>query len=62
MYERYLMAVTALYLGPRASEITKRQVRDIDDDCTLYVIPPARRRAAGGPSASPTSCGRSSAN
>src|SRR5262249_16134425 len=40
--ERYLMGLTALYLGARASEITLRQVRDIDDDCTLYVIPDAK--------------------
>jgi len=38
-FERYLMGLTALYLGTRASELTLRQVRDIDDDCTLYVIP-----------------------
>jgi len=41
-YERYLMALTALYLGARSSEITLRQVRDIDGDCTLYVIPDSK--------------------
>ena len=40
--ERYLMGLTALYLGARASEITPRQVRDIDDDFTLFVIPDAK--------------------
>lgn len=44
-FERYLIGLTALYLGARASEITTRQVRDIDDDCSLYVIPDAKTPA-----------------
>ncbi len=44
-WERYLLALTALYMGPRAGEIVARQVRDIDDDCSLYVIPDSKTQA-----------------
>lgn len=41
-WERYLMGLIALYLGPRASEVTERQVRDIDEDCSVFRIPDSK--------------------
>jgi integrase len=38
-------AMMTLLLGVRASEIVNRLVRDIDDDCTLFVIPKTKTDA-----------------
>lgn len=44
-FERYLMGLTALYIGARASEIAMRRVRDIDQSCTKYIIEDTKTKA-----------------
>lgn len=45
MFERYLMAVTALYFGARSSEISRRRVRDVDGDASRLVIEDTKTQA-----------------
>jgi integrase len=43
--EGALAALMTLYLAPRASEITKRRVRDVDDEARLLIIEDAKTEA-----------------